>query len=711
MSDPSLLHDNILRELIDKSPIAIAVSRGETILYGNQYFLNMIGLARWEDIGDRSLLSFFAPGQRDTIADNIHRRRQGHDVPWQYDSVCQRVDGTQFPVQFFITPINLSDGVAYVSHMIDITQRRNDEAMARDRGEQIRLILDSTAEAIYGVDLQGTCTFCNDACLRMLGYARQEDLLGQNMHEKIHARGKDGPPIPVENCFIHRSIQTGQPAHEDNDMIWRSDGSGIPVETWTHPQYRDGVLVGAVVTCIDISQRKRAQELLQEHERWYKEVYENISDGIFTIGVMPEGKFIVLSFNKAEERLVGLTTADVQGKSPEAFLSPGDAAAVTARFRACVEQKVPIRYEEMLDLPSGRIVSETTLIPIMNEAGAVTRILGVGHDITARMEAEKHMQNSRDFLNSIINAIGDPIFVKDQEHRFVLANAAEAALAGRSPEDMRDKTDYDFFPRGQVDVFWQYDDEVLETGRENVNEEQITDVQGVTRFLSTRKTRHIDAQGNKYVIGIIRDMTRWKTTERLALDARNHLENIINAIGDPIFVKDRHHVWTLVNAAFCAAMGKDRDVLIGKSDYDFFPKEQADVFWEKDEKVFETGEANVNEEFFTPAAGTPIIIVTKKSLYVDASGNKFIVGVIRDITERKKVEESLREALANIKTMKGLIPICASCKRIRTGVGDWQQMEQYIHEHTDADFSHGICDDCLSKLYTHRPEGPGKDDR
>jgi diguanylate cyclase (GGDEF)-like protein/PAS domain S-box-containing protein len=130
-----------------------------------------------------------------------------------------------------------------------------------------------------------------------------------------------------------------------------------------------------------------------------------------------------------------------------------------------------------------------------------------------------------------------------------------------------------------------------------------------------------------------------------------HLENIINAIGDGVFVKDRQHRWVFMNDAILKAIGYEREELIGKSDYDFFPKEEADVFWKKDEQVFQTGIENLNEEAITDAKGNRHIILTKKNLYEDSDGNRFIVGIIRDITESKKMEEKLKKTLKKIKSL------------------------------------------------------------
>ncbi|RCJ27999.1 hypothetical protein A6770_24215 [Nostoc minutum NIES-26] len=119
---------------------------------------------------------------------------------------------------------------------------------------------------------------------------------------------------------------------------------------------------------------------------------------------------------------------------------------------------------------------------------------------------------------------------------------------------------------------------------------------------------------------------------------------IINGTDDPIFVKDRQHRWVLLNDAFCKLLGRSREELIGKSDYDFFAKAEADVFWEKDELVFVTGISNENEEVLTDERGLTRFISTKKFLFEDDAGNKFVVGSIRDITQYKQVEAELRQS-------------------------------------------------------------------
>jgi PAS domain S-box-containing protein len=124
--------------------------------------------------------------------------------------------------------------------------------------------------------------------------------------------------------------------------------------------------------------------------------------------------------------------------------------------------------------------------------------------------------------------------------------------------------------------------------------------------------------------------------------SQSFLTHIINSISDPIFIKDRQHRWVLLNDAFCKLMGLERQELMGKSDRDFFPAAEADVFWAKDELVFTTGVPNENEESLTDAQGNTHYLSTKKTVFEDHHGNSFLSGIIRDITGRKRMEDQLR---------------------------------------------------------------------
>jgi len=141
---------------------------------------------------------------------------------------------------------------------------RESEARYRASEEQMRLLLDSTGEGIYGVDLQGNCTFVNAACLRMLAYGNESELLGKSMHKMIHHTREGGTPHPVEQCRVFATGTREEEAVLDDEILWRADGSHFPAELRSFPLRREGACVGTVVSFSDITARKKAEQVSRQ---------------------------------------------------------------------------------------------------------------------------------------------------------------------------------------------------------------------------------------------------------------------------------------------------------------------------------------------------------------------------------------------------------------------------------------------------------------
>ena len=145
--------------------------------------------------------------------------------------------------------------------------------------------------------------------------------------------------------------------------------------------------------------------------------------------------------------------------------------------------------------------------------------------------------------------------------------------------------------------------------------------------------------------------------------SKEFLQGVINTIPDPIFVKNKEHRWIVLNQAYSQLIGQPLEVLIEKSEDNFFSKQEAEIFRQQDELVFNSGMAIEHEEQFTDARGIIHLIATKRSLHKDAAGNLFLVGVIRDITERKREEDELKRTTAELVQSNAELQI--SEKRLR----------------------------------------------
>ncbi len=120
------------------------------------------------------------------------------------------------------------------------------------------------------------------------------------------------------------------------------------------------------------------------------------------------------------------------------------------------------------------------------------------------------------------------------------------------------------------------------------------------------------------------------------------LAHILNALPDPVFIKNRLHEWTFLNEAFCSFVGRQREDLIGKREQDIFPEAEASVFRDRADHVFLTGQDDVDEETLTTADGRTFTVLTKRSRFTDDLGEQAVLGVIRDVTARKQAEAELR---------------------------------------------------------------------
>ncbi len=208
----------------------------------------------------------------------------------------------------------------------------------------------------------------------------------------------------------------------------------------------------------------------------------------------------------------------------------------------------------------------TNGIPFLNPDGTLRGYRGSDTDITERKRAEDEVRSARAFLDSVINAIADPVFVKDDKRRFVLVNDALCAIVGRPREGLLGEDGDDMFPKEQVAVFRKMDAGVLDTGEENVNEESLSNLSsGEVRTIVTRKTRYVDPAGKRFLVGVIRDITERKRAEEALLASERKYRELVDNINDVIFTLDTKGIVTYLSAPMLRVSGFAPGELLGRS--------------------------------------------------------------------------------------------------------------------------------------------------
>lgn len=270
-----------------------------------------------------------------------------------------------------------------------------------EREEHIRLLLNSTTEAIFGLDLEGCFTFCNCACIEILGYAKEEDLLGKKLHDLIHHTRADGTLYPAEECKLHSSFLRRRSIRSDNETFWRSNGTPFPAVVRSSPVIVDGLAVGAMVTFLDISRQKEAEQTLNLREREYKTLLENSPAVIIRYDTDLRRRYV----NPAWEKIFGLSSEQVLNRSPEEISSAPKlmVSAYMAKLREVMETGVTQTLKFPWTTVQGEdLFLEYVFAPEFGEDGQVVSLLATGQDVTDRHRAEISLQRSLNFVESLL---------------------------------------------------------------------------------------------------------------------------------------------------------------------------------------------------------------------------------------------------------------------------------------------------------------------
>jgi len=286
---------------------------------------------------------------------------------------------------------------------------------------------------------------------------------------------------------------------------------------------------------------------------------------------------------------------------------------------------------------------------VHNARGKPVRMLGALTNISQQKEMEAKLMEERNLLRALIDNLPDYIYAKDMAARKTLSNAADVRALGRKSEvEVLGKNDFDFFTREVAEKLFADDQAVLK-GQLIVNrEEKAVNAKGEVIWTLTTKVPRRDAAGN--IIGLVgggRDITRQKEAELKLTAERNLLRTVIDNLPDCIYAKDVRMRKIMVNAGDLKNTGYQAEAeVIGKTDFDLFPKDIAEAFFADDQAVLKTGQPVVNrEEKVIRPDGEVRWLLTTKVPWRDANGIIIgLVGIGRDITDKKHLEEQFLRA-------------------------------------------------------------------
>jgi len=335
-----------------------------------------------------------------------------------------------------------------------------------------------------------------------------------------------------------------------------------------------------------------------------------------------------------------------------------------------------------------------------------------------RRRAEAALQESERRFRSLVEATSDWIWEIDSERRYTYASPKIKILLGYAPEDVLGKSPFDLMPEAEAEraaaKFAEIEKSrvpfsgLINTNLHRDGHEVILETSGVPIF---------DNNGNYAGYrGFDRNVTERRQSEEALRISQIRLSEAMDLAHVVYWDADLATNQLLFNDlfyAFCGTTaGREGGYRMPLGEYtrrfvhpEDWPGFSALILEALASKETET--VLNHEHRLIRRDGEERHVLTRIKIIKNEAGDAVrIYGANQDITERKRAEEErerlileLKEALAQVKTLSGLLPICASCKKIRNSKGVWEQMESYIRDRSEADFSHGICPECAARLY------------
>jgi len=327
--------------------------------------------------------------------------------------------------------------------------------------------------------------------------------------------------------------------------------------------------------------------------------------------------------------------------------------------------------------------------------------------IIRRRRAEEALRKNEEKYRILVESTDDLVCKIDRNFRYLFANNKYLSRHGLTAENLIGRTYYEFHTEEVAKLLKERLNEVFETGKSVTYENK--DEQDNRYFIRTLSP--IKGSDGKIiaVISISKDITKHVQIEVALRETKNLLEKIFASLNDAVFIID--NITKVIISCNPAAerifQYKQKDLIGQKTECLHVNQEMQEKFRKTLHPTVNKGDVLHCEYQMKRKDGSTFISEHTVTGTFDDTGKRITgVHVIRDITERKQTEEQrdrliseLQKALSEVKTLQGFLPICSHCKKIRDDKGYWNQIESYIHKHSDAKFSHGICPECAKKYY------------
>ncbi len=298
---------------------------------------------------------------------------------------------------------------------------------------KIDLLLDSTAEAIYGIDLKGNCTFVNTSCLSMLRYTDKLELIGKTIGPLIH---RTTSRSATDDIIDTSSIENKR--YSNDEVIWRKDNTSFPAEYWSHPIFKDNVCIGAVITFLDTTERNKTLKELKEREQDLSIMLHSIGDAVIATNTNGE----ITRMNPVAEELTGWSFNDACGEKVKKIFP-----IINSTTRASIEnpiEKVMGTGETVYLSNHTTLISKTgkeyhiadSAAPIRNTNNDIQGMILVFNDVTEQYIMRAEISEQKVKLQKILDDLQSMVSILDLDGTLTFINSMPLKVSHLKEEDV-----------------------------------------------------------------------------------------------------------------------------------------------------------------------------------------------------------------------------------------------------------------------------------
>ncbi|MGA2477350.1 MAG: PAS domain S-box protein [Spirochaetia bacterium] len=611
----------------------------------------LYGYTEKEMIGAPTSLTI--PPEQEEEARRMRERLLHGEHVVRYETTRLRKDGSRFIVDLTLSAIRDAEdrilGVASLAH--DITKRKLAEASLRETEMRLAAIVEFLPDATFAIDQEGIVIVWNQAMEEMTGVAAK-DMIGKGNYEYALPFYQTRRPILID---LVRNLQPDI-GHMYHTILQREKDILIAEMHFPRLGHRENVfcwgkasvlydskgsVAGAIESIRDMTALHREQEALQASEERYRNLVQNLGEGLAIIDESAQIQFA----NSAAEKIFGVAAGRLTGINVADYVGKERANRILAEIGR-THRGGRIADTVAVTGSDGRArTMEYSASPQFDHQGKFTAGLVAFRDITEQKRLERNLEQERKLLLTLINNLPDYIYLKDREGRFVLVNQAQARLAGASdPRELIGTCDYDYVAKDLADKYRSDDRQVLEGVRSLVNiEERNQDAAGTTRWVLTTKVPIVGLDGKvSGLVGIGRDITERKGTEEALRESDKKYHLLLNTLNEGVWAIDEHDGTMFVNPRMAAMMGCAEDELLGKNIFDFLHAPSLTLDRER-AVARRTGILGQYDGEFLRNDGSRIITRLKIAPIMGEDGEYLgsIASVI-DITEQRKAESEVQ---------------------------------------------------------------------